>query len=206
MLETQSIGADESIEADELVRRLYVRLALLRERIDRLGYRYVRTLAASDVATADFRCITVNAATCDAWRDVEPILIFYRMGTYWALQEGCPHANISLRMADIEDFRPDFPTTHGPCLSCPAHSYVFDVGSGDCLTNRHTPPARTYDVQVSPAETSAEGAAFHVWVCQVPKQPALHAEPSGPLSLEVGNAIQLKLVEAALRRKFGDSA
>ena len=191
--------------ADDYVGRLYLRLALLRARIDRLGYRHVRTLTASEDATTEFRCITVNALTCAAW-DAEPVLIFHRGGRYWALQEGCPHANISLKASDIEDFRPQFPTTRGPCLACPAHSYVFDVGSGDCLTNRQTPPARTYDVRVSSAAAglpgTTAGTAVHVWVCQAPKpSSAARTEQAG---LEVGNAIQLKLVEAALRRKFGD--
>ena len=34
----------------------------------------------------------------------------------------------------------------GPCIACPAHAFVFDAGSGRCLTNPGTPDARTHTV------------------------------------------------------------
>ena len=64
----------------------------------------------------------------------------------FAVQEACPHAGISLFSSDIEDFRDeDLGRTglDGPCIACPAHSYVFDAGTGRCLTNPGTPDART---------------------------------------------------------------
>ena len=83
----------------------------------------------------------------------------------WATQLACPHAAISLAESDIEDLRIDYPSTAGPCIACPAHMYmyVFDLGSGACLTDEITPSARVYDVLISQHSGTAG-----VWVARVP--------------------------------------
>ena len=184
--------------------------------------------SASEIASDEFGCLEVNAGACPRWgADVEPVLVFHRRGECWAVQESCPHASISLCGADIEDLRAEYPATAGPCLVCPAHMYVFDAGSGACLTNR-TPPARTYRVGTTTAAqrpthdeqgegaAAAEAPARHVWVCRHP-QSRPPPPPSGgsgdgasaaapSIGREDANAIQLRLVERGLRRKFGSGS
>ena len=126
---------------------LALRLALLRERIER-DYVHVRTLPAAASSSSDgaFHSFAVNGATCERWHG-ERVLVWHR-GTdhFWALQEACPHAAISLEASDIEDLTTEYPGTSGPCISCPAHAYIFDLGSGVCLTNPRTADGRRYRV------------------------------------------------------------
>lgn len=127
-------------------------------------------------------------------------MVWHRGGVAWAVQEACPHAAISLHDADIEDFSLEFPMTAGPCVACPAHMYVFDVGSGHCLTNGLTPAARTYPVHTSRAGGDGQGA-LHVWLGRTPRPPP---STSVKASRAVGNEIQLRLVDMGLKRRFGD--
>lgn len=181
-------GATSSIDA------LLVRLALLRQAIDR---RFVRLPLGTQPATGEYRCSILNSSTCAEW-DHEEVLVYDRGEQCWAVQAACPHAGISLATSDIEDF----PTMlDAPCIACPAHMYVFELGHGTCLTNRTTPDARTY-LAVAWRDRGI------VWVARSPMvqlhRPA-HNITDPEKCRQVGNAIQLALVDKGLRRRFGDT-
>uniref|UniRef100_A0A6U7DV01 Uncharacterized protein n=1 Tax=Haptolina brevifila TaxID=156173 RepID=A0A6U7DV01_9EUKA len=95
--------------------------------------------------------------------------------------------------------------------------YVFDLGTGACLTDAKTADARTYAViatAVAPETAATVGDELeelgssssnvvHIWLRREPVP-----KPRGPYGREVVgtpacNSIQLKLVEAGLRRRFG---
>ena len=209
-----SMAADNS--SDD-VSRLLLRLALIRERID-ASYMHVVDLpvvssSSEDDESAEFApSILVTQKTHPDWRG-EGVLIWHRLNgrDAWAVQSACPHAAISLQMSDIEDFGKDFPTTtKGPCIACPAHMYVFDLGSGRCLTDRLTPDARLYTVRrTGPHQRDSNDDSFYsLWLCREPNE-AL-PDTAAPLSqaeqeeLKAGQQIQMKLVAKGLRRKFGD--
>ena len=108
----------------------------------------VATLPSSLSAT-EYVCIDLCVETHPEW-PAENIVVWYRRlpgaeMEVFAMQEACPHAGISMVESDIEDFRStDLGTSlQGPCIACPAHAFVFDAGSGRCLTNPGTPDART---------------------------------------------------------------
>lgn len=109
----------------------------------------VATLPTSLSAT-EYVCIDLCVETHPEW-PAENVVVWYRRlpgaeTEVFAMQEACPHAGISIVDSDIEDFRStDLGTSlQGPCIACPAHAFVFDAGSGRCLTNPGTPDARTY--------------------------------------------------------------
>ena len=94
-----------------------------------------------------FQSFAVHRSTCAAWEG-ERVVVWRRgLTSFWAVQEACPHASISLAMSDIEDLSDAFAgSTRGPCISCPAHAYIFDLGSGACLTHPRTKDVRRYHV------------------------------------------------------------
>jgi len=107
----------------------------------------------SDLSAAEYACIDLCAETNKKW-PAENVCVWYRRCPgaameVFAMQEACPHAGISLMESDIEDFRSmDLGTgLQGPCIACPAHSFVFDAGSGRCLTNPSTPDARMHSAR-----------------------------------------------------------
>lgn len=186
---------------DDATASLLLRLAVIRQRIDRHFFMIAELTAGA--STGDFEPpIVVTEDTHEGWEG-ENVLIWHRRdGTdAWAVQQKCPHASISLQMADIEDFTASFPTTRGPCIACPAHMYVIDLGSGRCLTDTVTPTARTYAVHRTGPHTRDESAAFYcLWLAREPHGTA----PNEAATLDVGNQIQLQLVAKGLRRRFGD--
>ena len=154
--------------------RLRLRLALLRGRIE-TSYVHVHTLPVINEATAEaasdatsdatsvapvgaaageaagvgapFQSFAVHRSTCAAWEG-ERVVVWRRgLTSFWAVQEACPHASISLATSDIEDLSDAFAgSTRGPCISCPAHAYIFDLGSGACLTHPRTKDVRRYRI------------------------------------------------------------
>ena len=86
--------------------------------------------------------------------------------------------------------------------------YVIDLGNGRCLTDDHTPRARTYPVRRSGPHGAhdAPGAArdYCLWLGRAPRAP--DADDDAPPDLSVGNELQLQLVAKGLRRRFGDAA
>ena len=194
---------DDQIDSDPM--RLQLRLSLIRRRIDQ-QYVLANTVVLSAAEASDSRDfaerVLVTAAAFETWSGEDVVLWHRRDGSAgWAMQLACPHASISLACSDIEDLSDTFPSTSGPCIACPAHMYVFDLGSGHCLTDRLTPRGRVYDVRTS-THTSADGRVTRgLWVARTPKPDIADCKPD----IAVGNAIQLKLVEKGLRRRFGDA-
>lgn len=81
--------------------------------------------------------------------------------------------------------------------------YVFDVGTGQCLTPSRQPAARIYAVhRTGPHATADGGGAYALWLAREPLP--LASPTSSAEDLQVGNALQLKLVVKGLRRRFGD--
>ena len=185
-----------------------VRLALLRARIDADFVPLI--LPPEEVYTdepdAAWRATRVSRSTLTGWEG-ENVIVWHRSNGQaleaYAMQEACPHASISLADSDIEDLGSAYPgQLHGPCIACPAHTYVFDAGTGRCLTDDHTPAARIYEVRTT---SSSSGQAV-LWIAREPNtMPADAGRKQQDVGAEQGNAIQLTMVERALRRRFGDS-
>ena len=73
--------------------------------------------------------------------------------------------------------------------------YVFDSGSGACLTDRHIPAARTYEVRT---EKPASDVVVRLHVRTRPTDVS-HRESA--VSVETANKIQLALVEIGGKQK-----
>lgn len=183
-------------ELEAVVTELQRRLDVCRSRIAET-FVLVGTLAASSDAAAPFERLLVNDESCPAWAG-EPLVVWRRGSQAWAVHEACPHAGISLAEADIEDFGSRYPTS-GPCIACPAHMYVFDAGSGACLTDVNTRAARTYATY-----TRQAAGGLEVWVSRQPRP--VDSGAYERVGLEAGNAIQLELVSIGLKRRFGEDS
>ena len=202
--------------------RLRVRLALLRERIERQFFCVAHIPVPSTPSTSEAfeQNILVSEDLCPGWEG-ENVLVWYRRdgADAWAVQAKCPHAMVTLEMSDIEDFTASFPSTQGPCIACPAHMYVIDLGSGYCLTDDETPRSRIYPVHrsgphaaphSSAASTSGDDTppvsdVYCLWLGREPLEPPHSADDTKP-DIDVGNQLQLELVAKGLRRRFGDDS
>ena len=163
----------------------------------------VKTLTEAEATATEFSHFEVSQETLPSW-DGEAVIVWHRgADELYATQEACPHASISLLEADIEDYRPCAAGTlvveglDGPSIACPAHMFVFDVGSGRCLTNRTCASARIYAVA---ARRTPTGGA-DLFVVPTPKPPIAG---ESAVARDDANAIQLALVDKGLRRRFGD--
>jgi len=207
----------------------------------------------SDVSATEYACIDLCAETNKEW-PAENVCVWYRRcpgaaTEVFAMQEACPHARISLMESDIEDFRSTdlgaSASLQGPCIACPAHAYVFDAGSGRCLTNPSTPDARRHSARwktwppyyLCPLICSAalpfdgsratrgpacqgrrtipcDPGRYPAWAVETPKHIEVFVSPTpyprsstlAPTSREDANAIQLAMVDRALRRRYGDES
>ncbi len=84
------------------------------------------------------------------------------------------------------------------CVACPAHSWVFELSTGACITNQSTRPARVHRTHIDEAGV--------VSVSVRPVQPGREdVDVVGSIPQEVANKIQLDMVATALARKFPDS-
>ena len=84
------------------------------------------------------------------------------------------------------------------CVACPAHSWVFELSTGECITNRSTRPARVHRTHID--ETGVVSVSVR------PVQPGREdVDVVGSIPQEVANKIQLDMVATALARKFPDS-
>mgnify|MGYP002820183485 CR=1 FL=1 len=219
----------------------------------------VATLPSS-LSGTEYVCIDLCVETHPEWQ-AENVCVWYRRlpgaeTEVFAMQESCPHAGISLVESDIEDFRStDLGTSlQGPCIACPAHAFVFDAGSGRCLTNPSTPNARTHSAggtrscyacplpllgrlafarlpcnarlpaARAPAIAPCDPGRYPAWAVATPRHIEVFVRPTpnprsssssssscssstqASISREVTNAIQLAMVERALRRRYGDEA
>ena len=87
-----------------------------------------------------------------------------------------------------------------------AQMYVFDLGSGRCLTDDYTPRARTYPVRRSGPHAASDGSSapyYCLWLGREPRETVDDEDESLVPDLSVGNELQLQLVAKGLRRKFG---
>jgi nitrite reductase/ring-hydroxylating ferredoxin subunit len=112
-----------------------------------------------------------------------------------AIADACPHVAIgslaqgdACVLADLEDLA---------VVSCPVHTFAFDLSTGHCVTDkrRKTPAASVYSTRIWRENDGSE-------VVQISTMPRKAVE--NVVSIDVGNRAQLRLVEIALRRKFGD--
>ncbi|KAL1503301.1 hypothetical protein AB1Y20_011353 [Prymnesium parvum] len=159
---------------------------------------FVRSLPFPREGT--FMRFRVSHETVPEWRG-EDVLVFYRREadslSFWALQEACPHAGVSLIESDIEDF--GRAEGLGPCLACPAHMYVFDAQSGQCITQPRARDARTYPV----SHERGDDGMVRVYLGREPHAKA--ATTRATVDQKRANEIQLSLVEIGLNRRYGTS-
>ena len=160
--------------------------------------KYVLVRELPRVDSEAFGRFLVSQETASDWTG-ETVLVFHRRTgestSFWAVQEACPHAGISLAESDIEDFGRDG-GLKGPCLACPAHMYVYDVANGECLSRPKTRPARTYPVI---HEETVSGTIL-VYLGSEALPEAAH---EAGVDEALANKLQLSLVEAGLKRRFG---
>ena len=84
------------------------------------------------------------------------------------------------------------------CVACPAHSWVFELSTGACITNRATRPARVHRTLID------EDGMVSVSVRAV--HPAKEdADEVASIPKAAADRIQLDMVAKALARKFPDS-
>ena len=84
------------------------------------------------------------------------------------------------------------------CVACPAHSWVFELSTGACITNRATRPARVHRTLID------EDGVVSVSVRAV--HPAQEdADEVASIPKAAADRIQLDMVAKALARKFPDS-
>lgn len=84
------------------------------------------------------------------------------------------------------------------CVACPAHSWVFELSTGACITNRSTRPARVHRTHIDEAGV--------VSVSIRPVQPGREdVDVVAAIPKAVADKIQLDMVATALAKKFPDS-
>lgn len=133
-----------------------------------------------------------------------PVVVVALGNRVYAAQNACPHAGGALHTGEIEDIEVPSPrvrdgttadTERLACIACPAHSHVFELSTGHCLTDKETTPARVY-------ATKVDGNGF-VCISRSAVEPSgtrvstINALPKGTV-----DAIQLQMVATALERKF----
>lgn len=139
------------------------------------------------------------------WRGVlckitkPPVAIFASAeDELFAIDAACPHAGHALSRGhcldptDIEDLY----ATAGVLVSCPAHSYIYDLRSGDCVVALGGGPGRCVKRPVK-----LEGDTIFVRVDE--ELPGTSLEDA--LSIEVRNEISMRMVDHALTSKYGPS-
>eukprot|EP00746_Dinoflagellata_sp_MGD_P136643 gnl/MRDRNA2_/MRDRNA2_70541_c0_seq1.p1 gnl/MRDRNA2_/MRDRNA2_70541_c0~~gnl/MRDRNA2_/MRDRNA2_70541_c0_seq1.p1 ORF type:complete len:212 (+),score=37.37 gnl/MRDRNA2_/MRDRNA2_70541_c0_seq1:45-680(+) len=130
------------------------------------------------------------------------IMVLRRAGCdeLFAVQRACPHAGIDLLGGDIEalPIGCESSTKCSPKIACPAHTYIFDVRSGQCIWDAgRTQPAETPPLARFKAGIGADGMVY------VRRQ---EDSPADLMLLHQGDSdqLQLDMVDKALGRKFGD--
>ncbi|WP_127104107.1 Rieske (2Fe-2S) protein [Pararhodobacter zhoushanensis] len=91
------------------------------------------------------------------------IAIFNVAGTLSAIGDRCPHEGASLCLGRVTGVvRADGPGNYrlereGELVRCPWHGWEFDLKTGKSYCDPTRLKVRTFDVQVKPGETLAEG-------------------------------------------------
>lgn len=119
----------------------------------------------------------------------------------FAIDAACPHAGHALSRGfcvdptDIEDlFREGEPAV-GIVVSCPAHSYIYDLASGDCVVALGGGPGRCVKRPVK-----VDGETVYVRT-----DLELPGTSLADLSTETRNAISMRVLDRALDAKYGAS-
>jgi toluene monooxygenase system ferredoxin subunit len=90
----------------------------------------VRVCFLADVVDDQLRSFQVSGVT---W----PVLVTRVAGELYACPGVCPHEDVSLVNGDL----------HGTVLTCPGHSYEFDLTTGTCVHDR-TLQLRRYPITI----------------------------------------------------------
>lgn len=84
------------------------------------------------------------------------------------------------------------------CVACPAHTWIFELSTGACITNRDTRAARVHHTKID--ETGVVSVSLR------PVQPTpADMDMVAAIPKAAVDRIQLDMVEKALARKFPDS-
>jgi nitrite reductase/ring-hydroxylating ferredoxin subunit len=88
----------------------------------------VRAAAVQDIPPGHSRVLHIQG---------REIALFNAEGTFYAVKNICPHRGVALDRGVVEHC----------ILTCPGHSWQFDLRTGDCVSH---PPAglRSYPVEV----------------------------------------------------------
>ena len=147
-----------------------------------------------------------DAAEPDDHIGARPALALYvssNSGVVSAVEDRCPHAGHSLSRGDCGDIEDLINEGTDPgvlsgsvMLSCPAHAYIYDTGSGSCITDKNGGVTRRWAVRAREIDG--------VRMVEVGGPMAVVEEKDRPVvEKEVVNRIQLALVEKGLDRKYG---
>jgi len=132
----------------------------------------------------------------ERWKGEDVLVVLRRTdGRLWAICNICPHAGYPLDEGDIEDLGESASGRDlgSPVVSCPAHSYLFDMERGTCINMAdNCPPAPVYRAQLR---------GDRLFLSLQPDQDG--ATGTHKLCKSDENAIQLEMVDRALNRKYG---
>jgi toluene monooxygenase system ferredoxin subunit len=90
----------------------------------------VRVCNLADVVDDELRAFSVSGVT---W----PVIVTRADGELYACPGVCPHEDVSLAGGDL----------HGTVLTCPGHSYEFDLKTGTCVHDK-TLLLRRYSITI----------------------------------------------------------
>jgi nitrite reductase/ring-hydroxylating ferredoxin subunit len=126
----------------------------------------------------------------------EDVLVVRRTtdGSTFAICNACPHFGYPLHEGEIEKLPNSL--LGAPVVSCPAHAYLFDMKRGTCVTNGGCAPAAVYAARVVGAE---------LYLSEMPVEDGAEVGEH-VLDRAQANALQLQMVDLALRNKYGDES
>ena len=128
-----------------------------------------------------------------------PLSLFATLdGRVFAIATACPHGGHRLSRGhaldptDIEDLA----QFGAPFVSCPAHAYLYDVATGECVSSFGGGPGRcrVFATRVVGDRVYASAA----------ETPATELGSLGHLPIETRNAIGLRSVDLALKARYGE--
>ncbi len=90
---------------------------------------FVKAAAAAEIEVGTVRCVEVGG---------RQIALVNVAGSFYAVDDECPHAGGPLCEGDVEDGR----------LVCPWHGACFELATGACAEGPTDQPVPTYPVRV----------------------------------------------------------
>ncbi len=91
---------------------------------------FVKALKTSELEDGEGRCVELAG---------QKIAIFKHDGSFFALEDVCPHAGASLSEGYLTD----------GCVRCPWHAADFDLRTGQAKTPPAYDPVQTYAVRIN---------------------------------------------------------